>query len=74
VVRSIYLDTYRQFLERLRKARQEAGMSQVAAAAALGKPQSYVSYCETGGRRVDVEELREFARLYGKPISYFLDD
>ncbi len=49
-------------------------MSQVEAAAALGKPQSYVSYCETGGRRVDVEELRGFAKLYGKPVSFFLDD
>jgi transcriptional regulator with XRE-family HTH domain len=73
-VRSIYSDTYRQFLERLRQARRDAGMSQVEAAAALGKPQSYVSYCETGGRRVDVEELREFAKLYGKPVSFFLDD
>lgn len=73
-MRSIYSDTYRQFLERLRQARRDAGMSQVEAAAALGKPQSYVSYCETGGRRVDVEELREFAKLYGKPVSFFLDD
>ena len=73
-MRSIYSDTYRQFLERLRQARRDAGMSQVEAAAALGKSQSYVSYCETGGRRVDVEELREFAKLYGKPVSFFLDD
>lgn len=49
-------------------------MSQVEAAEALGRPRSYVSYCETGGRRVDVEELRVFARFYGKPLSYFLDD
>lgn len=73
-MRSIYSDTYRQFLERLRQARHEAGLSQVEAAQALKRPQSYVSYCETGGRRVDVEELREFARLYRKPVSYFLDD
>jgi transcriptional regulator with XRE-family HTH domain len=73
-VRSIYSDTYRQFLERLRQARRESGLSQEEAAAALGRPQSYVSYCETGGRRVDVEELRQFARLYRKPISFFLDD
>jgi hypothetical protein len=74
VVRSIYSAGYQLFLQRLRQARLDAELSQVAAAQALKRPQSYVSYCETGGRRVDVEELREFARLYGKPVSYFLDD
>jgi transcriptional regulator with XRE-family HTH domain len=73
-VRSIYSDGYRQFLQRLRKARREAGLSQIQAASALGKPQSYLSYCETGGRRVDVEELRLFARLYKKPLAFFLDE
>jgi hypothetical protein len=29
----------------------KAGAHQIAAPAALGKPQPYVSYCETGARR-----------------------
>lgn len=64
---------YRRFLERLRKAREDAGLSQVAVAKALGKPTSYPSKCELGERRVDFVELVEFARLYGKPLQYFAD-
>ena len=63
---------YRQFLKRLRAARHEAGLTQQGVARALGKPQSYVSKCETGERRVDVVELEAFARLYGKTLEFFL--
>lgn len=63
---------YRQFLARLRAARREAGLTQVQAAQALSKPQSYLSKCESGERRVDVVELERFAKVYGKPITYFL--
>ena len=48
-------------------------MSQSQAAAKLGKPQSFISKCESGERRVDVVELKAFARLYGVPVTYFLD-
>jgi len=58
-------------LERLRQARKEAGLTQVEVAARLGKPQSFVSKCESGERRVDVVELQIFAGLYDKPLSYF---
>jgi transcriptional regulator with XRE-family HTH domain len=64
---------YQRFLARLRAARQEAELTQVQVARALRKPQSFVSKCESGERRVDVIELAQFARVYGKPISYFLN-
>lgn len=63
---------YRQFLEQLRAARSEAQLTQLQVASELGRPQSYVSKCESGERRVDVVELEAFARLYKKPIGYFL--
>ncbi len=63
---------YRQFLALLRSARLKAGLTQAQAARALGKPQSYLSKCESGERRVDVVELERFAKLYAKPFRYFL--
>lgn len=56
---------YREFLSRLRRAREGAGMTQAQAAAVLGKPQSFISRCETGERRVDVIEFEDFLRIYG---------
>ena len=63
---------YVQFLKRLRQAREDAELSQAAAAKRLGKPQSFVSKCESGERRVDVVELKAFARIYGVPITFFV--
>jgi len=64
---------YRQFLQRLKAARLEANLTQTAVAARLGRPQSFVSKCESGERRVDVVELYDFARLYRKPLDYFVE-
>jgi transcriptional regulator with XRE-family HTH domain len=55
----------------LRQARKEAGFTQVQAAQRLRKPQSFVSKCESGERRVDALELMAFARVYKKDLSYF---
>jgi transcriptional regulator with XRE-family HTH domain len=62
---------YRGFLKRLRRAREDAGLIQVDVAKALGRPQSFVSKCESGERRVDVIELEDFARLYRKRLAFF---
>ncbi len=69
---SIYSTQYRAFLRQLRKARHEAGLTQAQVAARLKRPQSYVSKCESGERRVDVVELKVFARIYSKSIDFFL--
>jgi len=63
---------YRLFLTRLREARRLAGLTQTEVAAQLRRPQSFVSKCESGERRVDVVELAEFAQLYRKKLNYFV--
>lgn len=63
---------YATFRRRLRAARQLAGLTQTQTARRLGRPQSFVSKCESGERRVDVVELRTFAGIYGVDLSFFL--
>lgn len=59
-------------VERLKQARQDAGLTQVQAAELLGKPQSYVSKVERAERRIDPPELARFAKVYGKNLDFFL--
>ncbi len=63
---------YRLFLTRLREARLAAGLTQTDVAARIRRPQSFVSKCESGERRVDVVELHEFAQLYKKDLTFFV--
>lgn len=55
---------YRLLCERLRDARKAARMSQEMAAAALGRPQSYIAKTERAERRVDLLEVQAFVELY----------
>ena len=59
-------------LQRLIEARNALGETQSQIAEKLSKPQSYVSKCESGERRVDVTELQRFAKVYNKPLEYFV--
>lgn len=69
---SVYTQRYQHVLDRLVEARQASGLTQAEAADAFGKPQSFISKCESGERRVDVVELDHFAHLYHKPLAYFV--
>ncbi len=71
---SVHSDRYKQFLKRLKTARLAAALTQQQAAKALKLPQSFVSKCESGERRVDVVELERFAKLYKKSLSFFLPE
>ena len=66
-----YRKAYVAFRSRLKEARKLAGLTQAQVAQLLQEPQSFVSKCESGERRVDFVELKEFARLYRVPISFF---
>lgn len=70
--KSIHTKEYAIFVERLRKAREEAGLTQVQVAKKLKRPQSHISNVESGQQRVDVVELQRFAKMYGKDINYFI--
>jgi len=70
--KSVYSKDYEAIIERLKKARIEAGLSQQAVADKLGKPQSYISKIELGERRLDVAEMKKFAEIYKKEVSYFI--
>jgi transcriptional regulator with XRE-family HTH domain len=72
MVKSIQTKEYAYFVERLKKARLEAGLTQVQAAKKLSRPQSHISNIESGQQRVDVVELKRFAKIYNKDINYFL--
>ena len=69
---ALHSKEYKKFLERLKKARLETGLTQREVADSLGFQQSFVSKSELGERRIDVIELSAFAKLYKKPITYFL--
>lgn len=61
-------------LRRLREARTDAELTQVEVAKALHRTQAFVSKCESGERRIDPIDLVDFARLYRKPIAFFVRD
>ncbi|OLT30696.1 hypothetical protein BJF79_38410 [Actinomadura sp. CNU-125] len=60
--------------ERLRMAREYLNFSQQLVADRTGIPRTAVSDVERGARKVDILELRKLARLYKRPIGYFLDE
>jgi transcriptional regulator with XRE-family HTH domain len=65
VKKSLYERRQAAFTELLKKARKEAGLTQVDLAQKLRRPQSYVSKYERGDRRLDVIEFLEIARKIG---------
>jgi transcriptional regulator with XRE-family HTH domain len=70
--KTIYSEEHKHLIEQLRKARKEAGLEQNEVAKLLSKTQSYISKIESGQRRIDLIQLREFAKVYKKPLHYFI--
>lgn len=60
--KSAFSRKHEQFRRLLADARQSAGLTQVALAKKLGRPQSFVSKFERGERRLDVIEFLDVAR------------
>lgn len=60
--------------EKLRLAREDAGLTQAKAARLLKKPQWFVSRCESGNRKIDVAELLAFAEIYQIDLGSFFKE
>lgn len=70
--KTIYSKDHKFLVEQLKKARIEAGLDQAKVAELLGKTQSYISKIEGGQRRIDIFQLKVFAKVYKKPFDYFI--
>lgn len=63
-----------ELARRLRQAREAAGVSQQAAADAIGVHRTAVTQIESGNRSVSTLELTKLANLYGRPAIWFLSE
>ena len=64
----------RELGARLRESREYIGLLQEDVATALKIPRASVSALEAGKRRVTSLELRRLARLYRRPVGWFLGE
>lgn len=60
--------------ERLRAAREHAGLSQGQIAKLMGYHRPTISEIEAGRRRVSTQEVSAFARYYGVTTDWLLND
>lgn len=70
--KSIHSARYAVFLRTLKKARVDAGLTQVQLAKRLNETQTFVSKCERGERRIDVIELANFCKAFGVSLRQFV--
>lgn len=59
--KSVYSEAHAALVDLLISTRKASGLLQSELAAKVGKDQSYISYIETGQRRVDVIEFYDLA-------------
>lgn len=62
---------YDGVLSRLIAARLESGLTQRDVSVRMGMSHSFLNKCESGERMIDVAELWELSKIYGRPLSYF---
>ena len=71
--KSIYTREYAAVLRLLKRAREDAGLTQIDLAAALDTSQSFVSKVERGETRLDVIQLRTVLAALGVGLPAFAD-
>lgn len=72
MAKSIYSKEQQQLTNKIRVAREEKGLTQLEAAKLVKKTQSYISKIESGQRKIDIIQLKEFSKIYNKDINFFL--
>ena len=72
MMKAIFSKDHKYTIEQLKKARIEAGLDQTDVAKLLGRTQPHISKIEAGQRRLDITQLKEFSRVYKKPLDYFI--
>ncbi len=72
MIKAIFSKDHKYTIEQLKKARIEVSLDQVDVAKLIGKTQPHVSKIEAGQRRLDIIQLKEFAKIYKKPLNYFI--
>jgi len=72
--KSAFTDAYASVVAAVRTLRHQKGVSQVELARRLGRPQQFVSYFESGIRRIDLVEFVVIVRaLGGDPKELFVE-
>ena len=60
--------------ERVRKLRDERGLSQLALGKAIGVRQTTISQIENGENKPSWKTLQKLTEYFGVPLSYLLDE
>lgn len=72
MTKTIFSKDHKALIEKLKKAREGAGLDQTEVARKLKKSQSYISKIESGQRRINLIQLRELADVYKKDLAFFI--
>lgn len=72
--KSIHSNDYAIFLQLLRSAREQVGLTQEEIAIKLNETQSFVSKCERGERRLDIVEIRLWCLALGISFIGLIDE
>ncbi|MBU3933116.1 MAG: helix-turn-helix domain-containing protein [Candidatus Omnitrophica bacterium] len=70
--KTIFTKAHKYLVKQLVTARRKTGLRQDEVAKKLGRTQSYLSKIESGERRIDVVQLKEFAAVYKKKLDFFI--
>lgn len=72
MTQTIYSKEHKYIVKQLKKAREQADLSQEQVAKILNTTQSYISKIESGQRKIDVVQLKKFAKIYKKSLDFFI--